>query len=83
MLTGAIICFVAAAVLTILGISFAYDIGKGVGPTLQGASVDSRVPLKTYTFLRISGKPVAIFVTVLTFLLAAGALVGGIAMLVA
>ena len=81
MIEGAIVCFVAAVVLAILGISFAYDIGKGVGPVGQLATVDSVDPSRTYTFLRVKGRGVAIFITVLTFLLAAGALVGGIVML--
>ena len=81
MVGGAVTLFIAAGVLVILGISFAYDIGKGVGPVLEGASVDSREDHKTYTFLRISGRGIAIFVTVLTFLLAAGAAVGGVVLL--
>lgn len=81
MVPGAITLFVAAAVLVILGISFAVDISKGVGPGLSGATVDSRNPSRTYTFVRIESKGIAIFVTVLVFLLAAGGIVGGIVVL--
>lgn len=81
MVGGAVTLFIAAGVLVILGISFAVDISKGVGPMAQGASVNSVDPNITYTFIRIRGRGVAIFVTVLTFLLAAGAAVGGIVLL--
>jgi hypothetical protein len=81
MVGGAVTLFIVAGVLVILGISFAYDISQKVGPALAGASVDSREDHKTYTFLKVSGRGVAIFVTVLTFLLAAGAAVGGIVLL--
>ncbi len=80
MVGGAIVLFVAAVVLVILGISFAVDISKGVGPAFEGATVDPRG--RRYTFLRVEGRGVAIFITVLTFLLAAGAAVGGIVLLV-
>jgi hypothetical protein len=81
MVEGAIVCFVAAGVLAILGASFVYDISKGVGPTAGLATVDSIDPNRTYTFLRVKGKGVAWFVTVLTFVLSAGALVAGIVMM--
>ncbi|HLY73378.1 MAG TPA: hypothetical protein VKU80_04600, partial [Planctomycetota bacterium] len=77
---GAIFLFVVAAALVIMGISFAVDISQKVGPTFQAATVDDSG--QTYTFLRVSGRGVAIFVTVLTFILAAGAAAGGIALLV-
>jgi len=81
MVEGAVVLFVAAGVLAILGISFVVDIGKNVGPVGQLATVDSVDSSRTYTFMRVRGKGVAIFITVLTFLLAAGALVAGIVML--
>jgi hypothetical protein len=81
MLEGAIVLLVVAGVLAVLGISFAVDVGKNVGPAGQLATVDSIDPSRTYTFLRVRGRGVAIFITVLTFLLAAGALVGAIVML--
>jgi hypothetical protein len=81
MLAGAITLFVVGAVLVILGISFVVDINQGLGPTASAATLDSR-GRRTYTFLRISGTGVAWFVTILTFILAAGALVGGIVLLV-
>jgi hypothetical protein len=81
MLEGAIVLFVVAAVLVILGISFAYDVSKNVGPVGQLATVNSVDPSRTYTFLRVRGRGVAIFITVLTFILAAGSLVGAIVML--
>jgi hypothetical protein len=81
MIEGAVVLFVVAAVLAILGISFAVDIGKNAGPVGELATVDSVDPSRTYTFLRVRGKGVALFITVLTFALAAGALVGGIVML--
>jgi hypothetical protein len=80
MIGGAIALFIVAAVLVILGISFAVDISQKVGPTFEAASVDGRG--QTYTFLQVSGRGVAIVVTVLTFILAAGAAAGGIALLV-
>ena len=82
MVPGGIAFLVFGAVLIILGISFVVDIKKGVGPTLQGASVDSLRPHRTYTFMRIEGPAIAWFVTILTFILAAGAIVAGIVMLV-
>lgn len=81
MVEGAVVLFVVAGVLAILGISFVVDIGKNVGPVGQLATVDSVDSNRTYTFMRVRGKGVAIFITVLTFALAAGALVGGIVML--
>jgi hypothetical protein len=81
MIEGAVVLFVAAGVLAILGISFVVDIGKNIGPVGQLASVDSVDSSRTYTFMRVKGKGVAIFITVLTFLLSAGALVGAIVML--
>ncbi len=81
MLEGAIVLFVVAAVLVILGISFAYDVSKNVGPVGQLATVNSVDSSRTYTFLRVRGRGVAIVITVLTFILAAGSLVGAIVML--
>ena len=81
MVEGAVVLFVVSGVLAILGISFIVDIGKGVGPVAELASVDSLDHSRTYTFLRVKGRGVAIFITVLTFLLSAGALVGAIVML--
>lgn len=81
MVEGAVVLFVVAAVLAILGISFVVDIGKNVGPAGELATVDSTDTSRRYTFLRVEGKGVAIFITVLTFLLSAGALVGAIVML--
>jgi hypothetical protein len=81
MVGGAIFLFIVAAGLVICGISFVVDIKQKVGPTVTGATVDSRDPRVHYTFLRISGTGVAWFVTVLTFILAAGAAVGGIVLL--
>lgn len=80
MIGGAVVLFIAAAALVILGISFAYDISQKVGPTLQAATVDDRG--QAYTFLQVRGRGIAIFVTVLTFILAAGAAAGGIALLI-
>jgi putative exporter of polyketide antibiotics len=84
-----IFLLIAAVALIIIGISFVYDIKKGIGPEVGVASVESpgsrddqRGPRRTYTFLRIRGKGVAWFVTILTFVLAAGALVGGIVLIV-
>lgn len=82
MIPGGIALIVFGAVLVIMGISFVYDITKGVGPAFEGATVDSRNPRRTYTFLRIEGPAIAWFVTVLTFILAAGAVAGGIVLLV-
>jgi len=59
MIGGAVVLFVAAVVLVILGISFVFDIKHKVGPVLEGATVDSRG--RTYTFLRIRGEGVAWF----------------------
>jgi hypothetical protein len=80
MLGGAIVLFIVAAVLVILGISFAVDISQKVGPTFQAATVDDSG--QSYTFLQVRGRGVAIFVTVLTFILGAGAAAGGIALLI-
>jgi len=80
MIGGAVTLFIAAGVLVILGISFVYDISKNVGPAFEAATVGPRG--RRYTFLRIEGRGIAIFVTFLTFLLAAGAAAGGIVLLV-
>ena len=78
---GAIVFFIIAAALVIMGISFIVDIKKGVGPEGTLATVNSVDPSITYTFLRVRSRGLAIFIAVLTFLLAAGAVVGGIVML--
>ena len=44
-------------------------------PTVDGRG-------QSFTFLQVKGRGVAIFVTVLTFILAAGAAAGGIALLI-
>jgi len=80
MIGGAIFLFIAAAVLIILGISFAVDLSQKVGPTFQAATVDGRG--QTYTFLQVRSRGVALFVTVLTFILGAGAAAGGIALVI-
>lgn len=80
MIGGAIFLFIVAAALVIMGISFVVDINHKVGPTFQAATVDDRG--QTYTFLQVRARGVAIFVTVLTFILAAGAAAGGIALLI-
>jgi len=80
MIGGAIFLLVVAAALVVVGISFAVDISQKVGPTFEAATVDGRG--QSYTFLQVSGRGVAIFVTVLTFILAAGAAVGGVVLLI-
>jgi hypothetical protein len=50
-------------------------------PSGKLATVNSVDPSVTYTFLRVRSRGLAIFITALTFLLGAGALVGGIVML--
>jgi hypothetical protein len=80
MIGGAIVLFVVAAALIIMGFSFAVDISQKAGPTFEAATVDDQG--QTYTFLQVRGRGVALFVTVLTFVLAAGAAAGGIALLV-
>jgi len=77
-IVGAIVFFVIALALVGMGISFIVDIKKGVGPEGALATVNSVDPSTTYTFLRVRSRGLAIFITVLTFLLAAGAVVGGI-----
>jgi hypothetical protein len=79
MVATGITLIIVALVLAIIGISFIYDISKNVGPSLGGGTVDSNNPNRIYTFFRIRGKGVAVFVTVLVFLLALGSLGGGIA----
>lgn len=81
MIEAGVVCLVAGVVLAILGISFAVDCSKGVGPRGELATVDSRNPSQTYTFFRIESKGVAVFITVLTFILAAGGLITGIVLL--
>jgi len=78
---GAIFMFVVAAALVGIGISFIVDIKNNVGPVGELATVNSVDPSISYTFLRVRSRGLAIFITVLTFLLAAAALVGGIVML--
>jgi hypothetical protein len=75
-----IFLIIAALVVAVIGISFLYDIKQGVGPDASGGTVDSHG--RTYTFLRISSPGVAWFVTILTFVIAAALLIGGIVVLV-
>ncbi len=81
MIEAGVVLLVAGVVLAILGISFAVDVSKGVGPGGELATVDSGDPSRTYTFFRIENKGIAIAITVITFLLAAGGLITGIVLL--
>ncbi|MFH8250862.1 hypothetical protein ACH3VR_10895 [Microbacterium sp. B2969] len=82
----AVFLFIAAAMLIVMGISFIADIKRGNGPVLEGATVESpgnpaALRRRTYTFLRVESETVAWIITVVTFLLAAGAAIGGIVVL--
>ena len=83
---GAVFLFAFGVVLIILGISFIADIRRAKGPAFEAATVETPVPpgqsrRRTYTFLRIESEGVAWAITILTFVLAAGAIVGGIVLL--
>ncbi|HVR84180.1 MAG TPA: hypothetical protein VMU54_07715 [Planctomycetota bacterium] len=80
MIGGAIVLFIVAGALIIMGFSFAVDYSQKVGPTAQAASVDDRG--QTYTFLQVRSQTAALLVTIFTFVLGAGAAAGGIALLV-
>lgn len=82
MVAGAIVLFIIAAGVIGIAISFIVDITKDVGPGAEGASVDSLRPRRTYTFFRVESVGIAWLIVVLTFLVAAGLIAGGIAMLV-